>query len=89
MPYHLSQIARECAVRMCTWPGMLGQHPGTLVMHCKQQVWLMTEALLQAVRAMRFDAGANRKKLETAESARDRVIAEEELAKAMEEDNGL
>ena len=52
-------------------------------------VWLMTEALLQAVRAMRFDAGANRKKLETAESARERVIAEEELAKAIEEDDGL
>ena len=44
---------------------------------------------MQAVRAMRFDAGANRKKLETAESARERVIAEEELAKAMEEDDGL
>ncbi len=49
----------------------------------------MTGASLQAVRAMRFDAGANRKKLETAESARERVIAEEELAKAMEEDDGL
>lgn len=43
----------------------------------------------QAVRAMRFDAGANRKKLETAESARERVIAEEELAKAYEEEEGL
>ncbi len=48
-----------------------------------------TKSMLQAVRAMRFDAGANRKKLETAESARERVIAEEELAKAMEEDDGL
>ena len=46
-------------------------------------------ALAQAVRAMRFDAGANRKKLDTAESARERVIAEEELAKALEEDDGL
>ena len=45
--------------------------------------------LTQAVRAMRFDAGANRKKLDTAESARERVIAEEELAKALEEDDGL
>ena len=45
--------------------------------------------LAQAVRAMRFDAGANRKKLDTAESARERVIAEEELAKALEEDDGL
>ncbi|CAK0761462.1 hypothetical protein CVIRNUC_002862 [Coccomyxa viridis] len=43
----------------------------------------------EAVRAMRFDAGANRKKLDTAESARERVIAEEELAKALEEDDGL
>jgi len=49
----------------------------------------LTKSMLQAVRAMRFDAGANRKKLETAESARERVIAEEELAKAMEEDDGL
>lgn len=49
-----------------------------------------TDGLLaQAVRAMRFDAGANRKKLDTAESARERVIAEEELAKALEEDDGL
>ena len=48
-----------------------------------------TEGLAQAVRAMRFDAGANRKKLDTAESARERVIAEEELAKALEEDDGL
>ena len=45
--------------------------------------------LAQAVRAMRFDAGANRKELDTAESARERVIAEEELAKALEEDDGL
>lgn len=43
----------------------------------------------QAVRAMRFDAAANTKKLETAESARERVIAEEELAKAYEEEEGL
>lgn len=50
---------------------------------------LLRRRLLQAVRAMRFDAGANRKKLETAESARERVIAEEELAKAMEDDDGL
>jgi hypothetical protein len=35
---------------------------------------------------MRFDAGANRRKLETAESARERVIAEEELARAYEEE---
>ena len=49
----------------------------------------LTKSMQQAVRAMRFDAGANRKKLETAESARERVIAEEELAKAMEEDDGL
>ena len=45
--------------------------------------------LLQAVRAMRFDAAANTKKLETAESARERVIAEEELAKAYEEEEGI
>ena len=74
---------------MRTWLVMLRQHPGGLVMLCKQRFWLMMEAVLQAVRAMRFDAGANRKKLETAESARERVIAEEELAKAMEEDDGL
>ncbi len=38
---------------------------------------------------MRFDAAANTKKLETAESARERVIAEEELAKAHEEEEGI
>ncbi|EIE24637.1 26S proteasome regulatory subunit [Coccomyxa subellipsoidea C-169] len=43
----------------------------------------------EAVRAMRFDAAANTKKLETAESARERVIAEEELAKAYEEEEGI
>ncbi|BDA42686.1 probable 26S proteasome non-ATPase regulatory subunit 3 [Coccomyxa sp. Obi] len=43
----------------------------------------------EAVRAMRFDAAANSKKLETAESARERVIAEEELAKAYEEEEGI
>ena len=35
---------------------------------------------------MRFDAGANRRKLEDADSARERAIAEEELAKAYEEE---
>lgn len=45
---------------------------------------------VQTVRAMRFDIGANRKKVPDAETMRDRVIAEEELAKAMEEeDDGL
>ena len=37
---------------------------------------------------MRFDAGSNRRKLETAESARERVIAEEELARAYDEEEG-
>ena len=45
---------------------------------------------VQAVRAMRFDIGANKKKVPDAETVRDRVIAEEELAKALEEeDDGL
>lgn len=60
-------------------------------------LWIQSESLLrgsewlllQAVRAMRFDAAANSKKLETAESARERVIAEEELAKAYEEEEGI
>jgi hypothetical protein len=39
---------------------------------------------------MRFDVGANGRKVANAESARDRIIVEEELAKALEEeDDGL
>ncbi len=44
---------------------------------------------LQAVRAMRFEAGANKKELDTAESARQRAIDEEELAKELEEEDGV
>ncbi|KAK9846518.1 hypothetical protein WJX81_005784 [Elliptochloris bilobata] len=43
----------------------------------------------EAVRAMRFEAGANKKELETAESARQRAIDEEELAKELEEEDGV
>jgi hypothetical protein len=37
---------------------------------------------------MRFEAGANKRALETAESARQRAIDEEELAKELEEEDG-
>ena len=38
---------------------------------------------------MRFEAGANKKELDTAESARQRAIDEEELAKELEEEDGV
>ena len=43
---------------------------------------------LQAVKAMRFESAEGKKRLETAETTRERAIQDEELAKQIQEEEG-